>query len=85
MRDASSFYSYFWDLSSYIGRYHTYDHKTASWTVTEGNAVPAVTELSGRYALSNWYTCGYKDAYSDGSLISYNFFSSSLSRIIYTL
>lgn len=84
MRDSSSFYSYFWALPSYIGRYHTYNHKTASWTVTERNFSPSIAELSGRYTLSNWYTCGYKDAYSDGSIISYNFFSSSLSRIIYT-
>lgn len=84
VRDASSFGSYFSNLSFYTGKYYTYDHKSSSWDMTEGNYLPPIGSLSGRYSFSNWYTCGYKDAYSDGSLISYNYFTSTLSRIIYT-
>ena len=84
VRDASSFGSYFSNLSFYTGKYYTYDHKSSSWDMTEGNYLPSIGSLSGRYSFSNWYTCGYKDAYSDGSLISYNYFTSALSRIIYT-
>lgn len=85
IRDSSSFYSYFFGLPIYTGNHYIYDVSSGSWTQTENqNFVPSYGELSGRYNLTNWYTCNYQAAYANGASISYNNFTTQMVRILYT-
>lgn len=83
VRDASSFFNYFYALPKYTGRYYRYDVSSSEWSEYEGNHLPWGSQSEG-FRLSNWYTCGYKGSYSGGSLISWNNYSSILKRILYT-
>lgn len=85
IRDSSSFYSYFFGLPIYIGNHYIYDVSSGSWTQTENqNFVPSYGELSGRYNITNWYTCNYQAAYANGASISCNNFTTQMVRILYT-
>lgn len=85
IRDSSSFYSYFFGLPTYTGNHYIYDVSSSSWTQIENqNFVPSYGELSGRYNITNWYTCNYQAAYANGASISYNNFTTQMVRILYT-
>ena len=84
VRDASSFSSYFNSLSKYKGKYYTYDHSSDSWSVTSDNYLPSYDVLTGKKTISNWYTCNYQNAFTKGASISYTYFCSDMTRLLYT-
>lgn len=83
VRDSSAFLSYFNALPKYGGRHYSYDAGSSEWTEHDGNYLPSGSRSDG-FRTGNWYTCGYRGSYSGGSLISWNNYFQTLSRILYT-